>query len=227
MTPPRTENEGATLTVVLSQSEMGAILDLAGFRSGLDAGSVAEGSQSLVARELMVTEEGEVRPSEALAKVLGPVMLPAEVLSVSRLSSSGDQPSQVYFARKGVAVSVQTVESEQAAFQPCPRKALPRIVSAWLARPVEGTAVDAVQTRALVESLRGLAELHDDPMPPIVDVAMIGRTTVEGLERSAVVLVHGQGFTWVEGGDRARVAFVETREDLAELVADLIGVGVR
>jgi hypothetical protein len=212
---------------MLSQSEIGAILDLLGFRSGLDAASVAEGSQSLIARGLMMTQEGETQPSERLRAALGPVMLPEERLAVVCPASSGDESSGLYFARRGVTVSLKMLETERLSFQPIPRKVLPKIVAASLTRPVEGTAVETAETRALVESLRGLAELHGDPMPPIVDIAMIAWTKQGGLERIATVLLHDGGFTWVEGGDRARVAFVETEDELAELVADLIGIGVK
>lgn len=122
---------------------------------------------------------------------------------------------------------MKMLEAERLSFELSPRKALRKIVAGSLRRPVEGTAVETAEGRALVASLRQLMEWDEALTPRVVGVALIWWTKTKGPERSATVLLHDSGFTWIESGEKARMAYVETQEDLAELVADMIGFGVK
>jgi hypothetical protein len=69
----------------------------------------------------------------------------------------------------------------------------------------------------------------DMPARPVESVTQLNWRPPDGGERVIIVLLHDRGFTWVEGGEsqKARLAYVETEEELARLVAGLIDVGVK
>jgi len=67
--------------------------------------------------------------------------------------------------------------------------------------------------------------LGEQDLPPIRSVAGLLLTRPDGVERRAIVLLRERGFTWIGGGDNPQVAFVETDDELAKLVASFIGFG--
>jgi hypothetical protein len=205
---------------------MAAILDLLLPQgAGASVEDILPGVSSLLDRGLVTIRGETAQLSPQLVAVIEPIVTRTASLTVARLT--GTQAEEYFFSGERV-VRRTSAEGGFDEFQPMPAKETPAAIAASL-----GAQAAAALRQPAMKEISGLAQFADlfgeEELPKPCSAAGLVLGRPEGEECIVTVLLHDGGFTWVEGGEgkRARVAFVETEEELAELVADLIGVGVK
>jgi hypothetical protein len=210
--------------LLLDSAEMSALLGLLA-PEGVEtnAEGAVLGASSLMERGLVTVQGETAQLSDGLAAVIAPIMNCRASLAVVRL---GEMREEAYYFSGEQAVRRTTAGDESHEFLPMPAKDAPAAIAASLSQ--ESAAALREPAIAEIGELSRLASvLGEEELPKPRSAVGLVLTQADGEERIVTVLLHDGGFTWVEAGkgERARVAYVETEEELAELIADLIGGG--
>jgi len=218
--------ETGSAPLLLNTSEMAAILDLL-LPEGVQGavGDISPGVCSLLDRGLVTINGETAQLSPQLVAVIEPIVTRTASLTVARLT---DAQAEEYFFSGERAVRRITAEGGFDEFQPMPAKETPAAIAASL-RAQAAAALREPATPEISELSRFADILGEEELPRPHSAAGLVLSRPDGDNRIITVLLHDGGFTWVEAeeGKTARVAYVETEDELAELVADLIGVGVK
>lgn len=210
--------------VLLDSSEIVAVLNLVFPREvAASVDEILPGVSSLLKRGLVAIHGEAARFSPELVAVIEPIVTRTGSLTVADLT---DAEVEEYFFSGERAVRRTATEGEPNEFQPMPAKEAPAAIAASL----KAQAAAALREPAVPE-IAGLSRFADlfgeEEMPKPHSAAGLVLSRPDGEERIVTVLLHDGGFTWIEGEERAGVAYVETEEELAELVADFIGACVK
>ena len=217
-------NEHRSAALRLNSPEMAAILDLLVPQGvGATVDDILPGVASLLERGLVTIHGETAQLSPQLVAIIEPIVTRTGSLTVARLT---DAQAEEYFVSGERAVRRTSAEGGSDEFQPMPAKETPAAIAASL----RAQAAAALREPAIPEigELSRLADiLGEEDLPKPHSAAGLVLSRPDGDNHIITVLLHDGGFTWVEAeeGKRARVAYVETEEELAELVADLIGGG--
>jgi hypothetical protein len=217
-------NEAESAALLLDSAEIAAILDLlVPDGAGSSVEYILPGVSSLLERGLVTIQGDMAHFAPQLAAVIEPIMTRTKSLTVARLA---DAQAEEYLFSGERAVRRTTAGGGSDEFQPIAVKETPAVIAASLgAQAAAALREPAIPEIGELSQFADFLGAKDVPHPHSAAGLVFSRPG--GQERIITVLLHDGGFTWVEGKERPRVAFVETQEELAELVANLIGAGVK
>ena len=208
----------------LNLAEANAVFDLVSpGQSTTTAEGIAPGVSSLLDRRLVTIEDDRVRLSPHLASVIEPIVTRESSLAVVALT---DLDEEDYFFSGERAVRRVAGEGDTNEFEPMPAKKALIAIAARL--KAQATAASEIPPPEAVGELAGIAEaLGEAEIPKPLSAAGLVLSRPKGKEQIITVLLHDEGFTWIEGGDKARLAYVEKEDELVELLTALIDSEVK